>query len=67
MDSLGKTCQGFNAYEEGKATAIVKGLKPGKYYSYRLHVAFDPSQLYTVQFEEPKKKGDWLKRYVCKW
>ena len=42
--------KGLLRMAEGKATAIVKGLKPGKYYSYRLHVAFDPSQLHTVQF-----------------
>ena len=56
--------KGLLRMAEGKATAIVKGLKAGKYYSYRLHVAFDPSQLYTVQFGEPPKMTGLRDMYV---
>ena len=55
-----RRAKGLMRNEEGKATAIVKGLKPGKYYSYRLHVAVAPSYV-TQKLKNLKRKVTGLR------
>ena len=55
-----RRAKGLMRNEEGKATAIVKGLQPGKYYSYRLHVAVAPSHV-TQKLKNLKRKVTGLR------